>query len=209
MHKNWLAARAVIACALACLLASATGAAAQTKAEIDRDAQELRAYRLTLPKVKQMADVTLAFAKAMEGDSDLAARKKLDGEIRALESKDTLGDADQKRLAGLRAKREASDAKEDAEAPEPKTLAEMAARIEKEPRLAAAIKAGSMSSREFATITLSFYQAMFAAMMQKSGALKELPKEVSAENVAFVRENEEALTAIFSALQAEDNKDRP
>lgn len=206
MHKNWLAARAVMAWALACLLAFAPGAAAQTKLELDKDAQEVRAYRLTLPRIKQMADVTLAFAKAMEGDKDLAAKKQLDNDIKLLEEKGSLTDAEQKRLDGLLATREANDAKEDAEMPEPKTLAEMAARIEREPRLASAIKAGGMTSREFATITLSFYQAMFAAMMQKSGALKELPKEVSPENVAFVQQNEAALTAIFSALQAEDNK---
>jgi hypothetical protein len=203
MHKNWLAARAAMAWALACLLLSASGAAAQTKAAVDPDAEAVRAYRLTMPKVKQMADITAAFAKAMEGDATMVSRKKLDREIEALEAKDSLTDPQQKQLDALREQREAQDAKDDEE-PTPKSLAEMAARIDKEPRLAAAIKAGGMSSREFATITLAFYQAMFAHMVQKAGATKELPKEISAENVAFVRDNESALQQIFAKLQAED-----
>jgi hypothetical protein len=42
---------------------------------------------------------------------------------------------------------------------------------------------------------------MFAHGFLKSGSVKELPKEVSAENVAFVRENEGELTSMAKQWQ--------
>jgi hypothetical protein len=195
------------AVALACLLAGASVAQAQNRAEVDRDVQELRQYRLSMPKIKQMAAATMAFAREVEKDPAARASKQLDREIEALETKGSLTEPQQKQLEQLRSKREALDQAEsdkDGDDAEPKTLADMARRIDREPRLASAIKSTGLTSHEYSLITLSFFQAMFAHMMQKSGALKELPKEVSPENVQFVQQNEAELTSIFSELQAQD-----
>lgn len=193
--------------ALACLLAGASPAQAQNRAEVDRDVQELRQYRLSMPKVKQMAAATMAFAREIEKDPDARASKQLDREIEALEGKGSLTEPQQKQLEQLRSKREALDKAEsdkDGDDGDPKTLEDMTRRIEREPRLASAIKGAGLTSREYSLITLSFFQAMFAHMMQKSGALKDLPKEVPPENVQFVQQNEAELTQIFTELQAQD-----
>jgi hypothetical protein len=193
--------------ALACLLAGASVAQAQARVEMDRDVQELRQYRLSMPKIKQMAAATMAFAREVDKDPAARASKQLDREIEALETKGSLTDPQQKQLELLRAKREAldqADSAKDGDDPDPKTLTDMTKRIEREPRLASAIKAAGLTSREYSLITLSFFQAMFAHMMQKSGALKDLPKEVPTENVQFVQQNEAELTQIFTELQAQD-----
>lgn len=195
------------ALALACLFAVASVAQAQTKAEMDRDVQELRQYRLSMPKIKQMAAATMAFAREMEKDPTARASKQLDREIEALETKGSLTDPQQKQLEALRAKREALDQAEndkDGDEADPRTLADMARRIEKAPALASAIKNAGLTSREYSLIALSFFQAMFMHMMQKGGTLKELPKEVSPENVQFVQQNEAELMRIFEELQAQD-----
>jgi hypothetical protein len=136
--------------------------------EIDRDKTELRQYRLTMPKIRQMAAAMLAFAKEVEQDPALA--KKL----------------------------------QDTEEPEPKTLSELVARIEKEPRLAAAIKNAGLTSREYSTVMLCYFPAMSAHGLKKQGAIKELPKDILPENLALIEANEAELTRINQELEAHD-----
>jgi hypothetical protein len=137
-------------------------------AEIDQEKAELRQYRLTMPKIRQWAAATLAFAKDVEKDPALA--KKLN----------------------------------DDNAPEPKTLVDFAARIDKEPRLAAAIKSAGLTSREYATLTLCYYPAMFAYSAKKAGAIKELPKDILPDNIALIEANEAELTKLNHELEAHD-----
>lgn len=136
--------------------------------EADRDAAELRQYRLTMPKIRQMAAATLAFAKEVEGDPALAAKIKNDTDT------------------------------------EPKTLSDMSRRIDREPRLAAAIKAAGLTSREYSTIALSYFQTMYVYSLKKSGALKDLPSDILPDNVALIQANEAELTRITQELQAHD-----
>jgi hypothetical protein len=148
-----------------------TPLAAQTAStEVDRDMTELRQYRLTMPKIKQMAEATLAFAKEVESDPTLAAKIKSDND------KD----------------------------PEPKTLSDMTRRIDREPRLTAAIKAAGLTSREYSTIVLSYFQTMFAYSLKKQGAIKELPSDILPENIALIQSNEAELTKLTQELQAHD-----
>jgi hypothetical protein len=137
-------------------------------AEIDQEKAELRQYRLTMPKIRQMAAATLAFAKEIERDPALARQIK--------ENPD----------------------------PEPRTLADLVAQIDRQPRLAAAIKDAGLTSREYATLTLCYYPAMFAYSAKKSGAIKELPKDILPENVALIEANEAELTRINHELEAHD-----
>ncbi len=200
--------RAVVtAYAVACLLGTATAARAQGNAEVDRDVQELKQYRLSMPKVKQMAAATLAFAKEMEKDPTASAIRRLDREIETLRNKTDRSDSEEKQLEALEAKRETMDQAQGADEPEedsPRTLADMERRIGREPRLAAAITGAGMTAREYSLVTLSFFQAMFTHMMQKSGSLKEMPKDVPVDNVTFVQQHEAELMQIFSELQAHD-----
>jgi hypothetical protein len=179
------------------------------RAEIDRDVQELRAYRLTMPKVKQMAEATLAYAQAQARDPRVQARRQREKELAALEAKAAarLTDADQKRLEELRAKLEAEDAAaaRQGDDEEPKTLSEMARRIEREPDLANAIRTYGLTTREYSLLTLSFFNAMFAHGMKKTGTIKELPPDILPENIAFIQSNEAELNGIFAQLQAYDH----
>jgi hypothetical protein len=143
----------------------------QDRAEIDRDVKELRAYRLTMPKVKQMAAATLAYAQAQR-DPRAQARRQ-------------------------REKNPADDV-------EPKTLGDMARRIEREPDLADAIRAAGLTTREYSLLTLSYFNAVFALNMKKDGTIKELPPDILPENIAFIQANEAELNAIFAQLQGYD-----
>jgi len=180
----------------------------QDRAEIDRDVQELRAYRLTMPKVKQMAAATLAYAQAQSRDPRVQARRQREKELTALEAKSAarLTDADQKRLEELRAKLEAEDAEaaRRGDDEEPKTLGDMARRIDREPDLANAIRSVGLTTREYSLLTLSFFNAMFAHGMKKAGTIKELPSDILPENIAFIQSNEAELNGIFAQLQAYD-----
>jgi hypothetical protein len=180
----------------------------QDRAEIDRDVQELRAYRLTMPKVKQMAAATLAYAQAQSRDPRVQARRQREKELTALEAKSAarLTDADQKRLEELRAKLEAEDAEaaRNGDDQEPKTLGDMARRIDREPDLANAIRSVGLTTREYSLLTLSFFNAMFAHGMKNAGTIKELPSDILPENIAFIQSNEAELNGIFAQLQAYD-----
>jgi hypothetical protein len=208
------------ACASICLAAIALAASpslshgrayAQThdRAEIERDVQELRQYQLTMPKVKQMAAATLAYAQAQLRDPRIQARRQREKELTALEAKSVarLAAAERKRREELRAKLEAEDAEaaRRGDNVEPKTLSDMARRIEREPDLANAIRTAGLTTREYSLLTLTFFNAMFAQDMKNAGTIKELPPDILPENIAFIQANEAELNQIFVQLQAYDH----
>jgi hypothetical protein len=212
-------ARACASICLAILLAASSSMSAgvvsgqattptQDRGEVDRDVQELRAYRLTMPKVRQMAAATLAYAQAQSRDPRAQARRQREKELTALESKSAarLTEPEQKRLEELRAKLEAEDAEaaRRGDDEEPKTLGDMARRIDREPDLANAIRGAGLTTREYSLLTLTFFNAMFAEGMKKAGTIKELPADILPENVAFIQANEAELNQIFAQLQSYD-----
>jgi hypothetical protein len=136
-------------------------------AEIDQEKAELRQYRLTMPKIRQWAAATLAFAKALEADPALAKKIKESNE------------------------------------PEPRTLMDFVGQIDRQPRLAAAIKSAGLSSRDYATVTLVYYPALLAFGAKKQGA-KELPKDILPDNVALIEANEAELMKLNQELESHD-----
>jgi hypothetical protein len=212
-------ARACASFCLAIVLASSSSmpgglvsvhARTQDRAEIDRDVAELRAYVLTMPKVKQMAAATLAYAQAQSRDPRVQARRQREKELTALEAKSAarLTEAEQKRLAELRAKLDAedADAARRGDDQEPKTLGDMARRIEREPDLSNAIRGAGLTTREYSMLTLSFFNAMFAHGLKKAGRIKELPADILPENIAFIQSNEAELNQIVVQLQAYEDR---
>ena len=209
-------ARACASICLAIVLAASSSmpggvvsaqAATQDRGEIDRDVQELRTYQLTMPKVRQMTAATLAYAQAQSRDPRAQARRQREKELTALEAiSRNLTEAEQKRLEELRAKLEAEDAEaaRRGDDQEPKTLGDMARRIDREPDLANAIRSAGLTTREYSLLTLSFFNAMFAHGMKKAGTIKELPADILPENVAFIQANEAELNQIFAELQSYD-----
>jgi multidrug efflux pump subunit AcrB len=207
--------RACASISLAIVLASGVvsvqvQARTQERAEIDRDVQELRSYRLTMPKVREMAVATLAYAQAQSRDPKVQARRQREKELTALEAKSEarLTAAEQKRREELRAKLEAEDAEAErrGDDEEPKTLSDMARRIEREPDLANAIRSAGLTTREYSLVTLSFFNAMFAHGMKKAGTIKEIPADILPENIAFIQSNEAELNSLFAQLQAYENR---
>jgi hypothetical protein len=206
------------ACASICLAITLTAssplsgaplhAQTQDRAEIERDVQELRSYRLTMPKVKQMAAATLAYAQAQSRNPQVQARRQREKELTALEAKSEarLTAAEQKRIEELRAKLEAedADAARRGDDVEPKTLSDMARRIDREPDLANAIRTAGLTTREYSLLTLSFFNAMFAHGMKKAGTIKEMPADILPDNIAFILANEAELNQIFAQLQTYD-----
>jgi hypothetical protein len=88
--------------------------------------------------------------------------------------------------------------------PDAKTLSELAARIDKEPHLAAAVKNAGLTAREYATLTLCYFPAMYAYSMKKQGAIKDIPPDILPENVALIAANETELNRINQELEAHD-----
>lgn len=203
-------ARACASISLLIALGMPIQAVGQDRAEIDRDVQELRSYRLTMPKVRQMAAATLAYAQAQSRDPRVRARRQREKELTALESKPEarLTVAELKRLEELRAKLEAedADAARRGDDGEPKTLGDMARRIDREPDLASAIRTAGLTTREYSLVTLSFFNAMFAHGMKKAGTIKDVPADILPENLAFIQSNEAELNQIFAQLQAYEDR---
>jgi hypothetical protein len=92
----------------------------------------------------------------------------------------------------------------DANEPDAKTLSEFAARIDKEPRLAAAVKNAGLTSREYATLTLTYFPAMYAYGLKKAGSIAEVPPDILPENIALIAANEAELNRINQDLDAHD-----
>ena len=168
----------------------------------DADQRELQAYRLTIPKVRQMNEAYGALFKALHEDPQFQSLQKAREELSELEAKDNLTAEDEQRIAELETEIEEAADSAVPDIAEQQSLSEMVAAIESQPRLAAAIRSAGLTPREFAKIQLSLFQAMFAYGFLKAGTIKELPAEVSKENVDFVRENEQELMAMAKQWQA-------
>jgi len=63
------------------------------------------------------------------------------------------------------------------------------------PQVGPILKAAGLSAREYLLISLAWMSGGMAVAFKKQGLLKELPPEVSAENVAFLEKNEKELDA--------------
>jgi hypothetical protein len=182
-------------------------ARATQNAQIDADMREIQEYRLSMAKVQQMNDAYLAFFKSLQSDPKFLALQKAREELRALENKADLTEADERRIERLeRQVQEAEDVVSPETSSDQQSLADMTRRIESQPRFAEAVKQAGLTPREFAKIQVSLMQAMFAHGFKKAGAVKELPKEVPAENVKFVEEHEAQLTAMAKQWQSLGNQ---
>jgi hypothetical protein len=106
-------------------------------------------------------------------------------------------DADAKEIASYRLTMETVDKMFN----DAKTLDEMEKAVRQEPLLSGALAKAGMPPREFAKFTFAMVGASLAAGMQKAGMLKELPKEVNAENVKFILEHEAELQKLQQEMK--------
>lgn len=180
--------------ALVLVVAGAGGAAAQQ----DADTRELLAYRLTMDGVKRFGVAMRTLAAEMKKDPKVQELSKLKTDIEALEAKDELTEAEDARLAAMKEKAEELEQTVEGatNVMDGKTLTEMEARARQSPVVMRALGAAGMTPREYAKLAISLLTSSMYAGMQKSGLLKELPKEASPENVKFVLDHEAELTAL-------------
>lgn len=190
--------------ALAAVLVTLLPVAALAQSE-DADAKEVQAYRLTMPKLRQLNQAGLEAAKLRQANPSsrgLDAKKK---ELQALQEKETLTRAEQDRLSVL--EREISDAEEAAEDSDDssaKSLSDMARQIESDPIFSGALRKVGIPGREAAVMMLALFQAGFTAEMLESGTIKQIPKTANAENVKFYQVNKAELQSLQGLSQKPD-----
>lgn len=175
---------------------------------LDADAKELKAYTLTTAALKQFAAATRGMIAAAKADPRFAEVMKLEAEVETLEAKEEPTDADSERLEKLREQLEALKEKlprvniADAQL---KTLSDVENAIRREPLMAKALQSAGMSPRDYAKFALAFFQAAMIHGMQKSGLVKEIPKDLQAtvnlENIKFIEANQSEINALMSEFQ--------
>jgi hypothetical protein len=195
----------LVSVALACLTSPALLHAQAAASEADT--REVLAYQLTSATLQKVAGARRAMAAAAKTDPRHARIARLEAEKKQLEAKEEPTEAEQARLAELEADLAAAEEAETASVTDAKSLGELEARIQKEPGAAAALTAAGLTAREYAKFMLALVQASIVHGLQKSGVVKDLPKEEAAKlnmaNVKWVAANE----AEVSRLLGETGRD--
>lgn len=189
--------------ALILTLAFASTAAAQT---LTADEKELATYRLTMPTLKKVMTALEGMMQEMMKDPKFQEQQKLKAQIKALEEKDELTEAQQAELEKLQeraaALEEEIDRMQEASGTSnPKSLDEMEAAIKKQPGAMRALTAQGLTAREYSKTLMALMQAALAEGFLQGQDLSKLPPGINPENVKFVRENKDALAAMQAAFK--------
>ena len=178
--------------------------ATPAQAAADRDTKEVQSYRLSMPVVQKMSAIYKAAATEAAKDPKRQQLAKKKAELKALEDKEAPTQAEQERMSALAdeiARLEEGDDAGATSSDNPKTLSEMAARIDAVPALSAAVRGAGMTSREFATAQLALLQTGIAhALLKSSPAGTPPPAGVLKENLEFFRLHEKELESLFASL---------
>jgi hypothetical protein len=194
---------ALVVCAVAGVVRPPGAGPQRAPTAGDPDYREIAAYRLTLDATAKVLRVTHAMVEELRKDPRVQERIQLESELTALERKEAPIPAEVTRIDDLRARREALDKEE----VQPKalsqaqTLREMEAAVKQYQPLSRPLAQERMTPREFGKFFLALIQASLAASLQQAGMLKELPPDVSRENVQFVLEHQEELQKIQQEFQ--------
>jgi hypothetical protein len=186
--------------AAAALLGSLAPAPTAAQAGADADTREVQAYRLTMPKLKQLNAVLADLQRQRAADPAYQQLLKKKQELEALGKKDELTDAEQRRMEQLATEIEEAEQAEDEPEAEDQSLSAMAERMAADPRIAGALQRAGLPPREAATMMLAFFQAAVTAELLESGTIKEIPKEANADNVKLYQANK-AEIATLTALR--------
>jgi hypothetical protein len=171
----------------------------------DADTREVLAYRLTMPKLRQLNQVFLELQRQRAADPAWQALQKKKQELAALGEKDELSDAEQDRMARLEAEIEELEQADEMPEDQEQSLSAMAERLASDPRAAAALKKAGLAPREAATMSLALFQAAFTVGLLDSGTITSVPKDASAENVTFYQANRAEIEALEGlAREAEE-----
>jgi hypothetical protein len=190
-----------VAVALAAVLVPAPAVA---QAGADADTREVLAYRLTMPKLRQLDQAMAELHRQMEADPAYQALKKKKDELARLAAKEDLTDAEAERMAQLEEEIAAAEEEEEGGLdPENQSLSGMAAKMAGDPRIARALGSARLEAREAAVMMMAFFQAALAAELMESGGVTEVPEGVSAENVRFYRANKAEIATLKGLAREE------
>jgi len=190
------------------LLVALAPVPAAAQAGADADTREVMAYRLTMPKLRQLNDFMAHLYRQQEADPAYQQIQKKKAELAALAAKDELTEAEGERMARLEEEIAAAEEAEEGEGvdAEGQTLTSMAERMSADPRVASALKSAGLSAREVATLQLAFFQAALTAELLESGTIKEIPKEANTENVRFYRANKAEIATLTALAEREEKE---
>jgi hypothetical protein len=183
----------------AVVLAAAVDLGAQSGSLANADVKELEQYRLTIETLRKVDLASQAIAKSMETDPLIKKWQDAKREAEALEKKEELTPADERRLEQLQVVIESKPYETDGRT---ETLSEMAAAFAKIPPIASALQANGMTPREFAKFIMAMGTSAMVRAFQKAGATNQpLPPGVNAENVKFVADHEADIQRIGRLLE--------
>jgi hypothetical protein len=161
------------------------------KAEAAADMKELAAYTLTVDTLNKVDRAMRAALPTLKNDPKRQESAKLQAELKKLQEKDDLTDADQKRVEELGTRLAALESDDDVmNMSNAQTISQMAANVDKFPPMVAALRAQGLTSRDLAKFMFAVLQAGMTAGLQKSGNLKEIPAGTNPANVKFMIEHE-------------------
>jgi hypothetical protein len=172
------------------------------QADADADTREVQAYRLTIPKLRQLNQVLMELQRQQEADPAYRELQKKKRELAALNEKDELTDAEAERAAKLEEEiAAAEEAEDEGMDPEGMSLDRMVQKMTADARMSGALRSAALAPREAAVMQLALFQAALTAELMASGGVTEIPKEANSENVRFYQANKaeiEALKALGS-----------
>jgi hypothetical protein len=198
--------RVTICLATAVLLAGAAPAPAPAVAQGNTsaaDTREVVAYRLSMPKLQQLNRAMADLQRQRDADPAYQRLQKKKQEFAALSEKEEPTEAEMARMARLEEEIDAAEQAEE-EPEETQSLSAMAARMAADKRIAGALQRAGLAPREAAVMQLALIQAAFTAEMLETGAIKEMPEDVSAENVKFCQVHKAEIMALTALQEREE-----
>jgi hypothetical protein len=191
----------------AALVVSFAVPAAQGQKPLDPDLKEMSTYVLTMDTLHKVDRAMRAYIVEAQKDPRYQEEQKLKAEQEKLQAKEEITDADQARIDAIDKRLEEIDqSTQGMNWNNAKTLSEMAAQIQKEPRMAAALQREGLTPREYSKFMLGMIQAGFAAGMQKAGLLKTTPEGTNPANIKWILEHEAELQKIQQSWAPEKKK---
>jgi hypothetical protein len=190
-------------CALALVVSLATSAVQASK-PADADLKELSTYILTTDTLGKVDRAMRSVIVEMKKDPKFQEIQRVEAELEALKKKDETTEAEDRRMEALAQRiEELQSEASPLRMNDAGTIAEMAANIQKEPRVAAALQREALTPREFSKFMLAMFQAGFAAGMQKAGLLTTTPEGTNPANIKWIIEHEGDLKKMQEAWSPE------
>lgn len=179
---------------MTCLVVLAAVGALTLPAAQSADDRELAQFRLTNEILAKAEAVAKAYDANVAKDPKMKRRLDAQRELDALDAKDTLTPAEQKRAYELT--QIIGDAEVDLGI-DGGSLSEISAQLMKIPAMAAALKSAGMPARDMAKFTVTAVQAAMVGALGGSA-----PAGAAGDNVRFVMANQAAIERINKLLGA-------